>query len=438
MTGDPTMHTPLSRRAALAALTLAMAAPLPVHAEMAATIDRPVTISFYNYNLASANAGADATRELLAGFKAKFPNVTVETVAVPSNEILTRVQADIVAGRQPDVAQLVFRDLIYIASDLGANALEEMVRPDELKAHLSGMFPRGLDLGKIDGKTYGLAYTFSTPILYYNADLFRAAGLDPDQPPKTWAEVAAAGKAIRDKTGKNGFFPGAYGPADGTFVYQSIVMSNGGKVREGNKLTFADAKAGAAVKMLRDMVDSGAHARIDLASASDTMAAGNLGMFLYTSALHASLKKAATGKFDLRVAAMPAFGDLPTAPTNSGSALYVFSKDPLKQRAAYELLKHLTSKEAYTVITAKIGYLPLRLDIVEDPAYLAGWVKDNPAIRPNLEQLQRLTPNIAFPGPNYRQVEKMMMDALRDAVFGAGDPVTVLKAAQSEAQGLMP
>ena len=90
-------------------------------------------------------------------------------------------------------------------------------------------------------------YTFSTPILFYNADLFRQAGLDPDKPPRTWDEVDAAGKAIKEKTGKNGFFPGAYGPTDGTFVYQSLVMSNGGKVRDGNTLTFADKDAADAV-----------------------------------------------------------------------------------------------------------------------------------------------------------------------------------------------
>jgi multiple sugar transport system substrate-binding protein len=426
------------RLAPMLALAALAASAAPAAAEMAKTLDKPVTISFYNYNLATANAGADATRELLAGFKAKFPMVTVETVAVPSNEVLTRVQADIVGGRQPDVAQLVFRDLIYIASDLGGQALEDIVPPAELKAHLAGMIPRGLDLGKVDGKTYGLAYTFSTPILYYNADLFRAAGLDPDQPPKTWGEVAVAGKAIKDKTGKNGFFPGAYGPTDGTFVYQALVMSDGGVVRQGNKLTFADGGAADAVATMRAMVDSGAHARIDPASASDTMASGNLGMFLYTSALHASLKKSAAGKYDLRVTAMPSFGDKPTAPTNSGSALFILSQDPVKQRAAYELMKYLTSKEAYTIITSKIGYLPLRLDIVDDPAYLGDWTKANPAIRPNLEQLNRLTANIAFPGPNYRQVEKMMMDAVREAIFGKADPVKTLKAAQSEAQGLMP
>ncbi|MGO7987839.1 ABC transporter substrate-binding protein [Rhizobium leguminosarum] len=427
-------RTTLKLMGSLAAALL----PLQAFAEMPATVDGPVTISFYNYNLASASAGADATRELLATFKQKFPNITVETVAVPSNEIMSRVQADIVAGQQPDVAQLVFRDLIYIASDLGANALEDMVTPAELKEHLTGMIPQGLELGKVDGKTYGLAYTFSTPILYYNADLFKQAGLNPDNPPKTWADVNAAGKAIKEKTGKAGFFPGAYGPADGTFVYQAIVMSNGGNVRNDNTLTFADGDAADAVKMLRDMVDSGAHARLDVASPADTMASGNLGMFLYTSATYGSFKKAAKDKFDLRMAPMPAFGNKPTAPTNSGSALFVFSKDPAKQRASYELLKFLTSKEAYTVITSKIGYLPLRLDIVDDPQYLGEWVKQNPNFRANLDQLSHLKANIAFPGPNYRQVEKMMMDSVREAVFGSGDPKAALQTAEQDAQNLMP
>ncbi|MBW6422056.1 ABC transporter substrate-binding protein [Rhizobium sp. XQZ8] len=428
-------RTILKLMATLAATSLL---PFGAFAEMPKTVDKPVTITFYNYNLASAGAGSEATKELIANFEKKNPNVKVETIAVPSNEIINRVQADVVAGKQPDVAQLTFRDLIFIASDLGGNALEDMVSPAELKEHLTGIFPKGLELGKVDGKTYGLAYTFSTPILYYNADLFKAAGLDPNNPPKTWADVAIAGKAIKEKTSKNGFFPGAYGPTDGTFVYQSIVMSNGGKVREGDKLTFADKNAAEAVKTMRDMVQSGAHAKIDPASASDTFSAGNMGMFLYTTALLSSVKKSAAGKFDLRLAPMPSFGEKPTAPTNSGSALFVFSKDPAKQRASYELLKYLTSPDAYTIITSKIGYLPLRLDIVDDPNQLGPWAKENPMFRSNLEQLNRLTPNMAFPGPNYRQVEKMMMDSVREAVFGSGDPIATLKTAQEQAQDLMP
>lgn len=407
-------------------------------AQMAEAITEPVTITFYNYNLATASAGADATRELLARFAEENPNITVETIGVPSNEIVTRLQADMAAGMQPDVAQLVFRDLYYIASDLGANALEDMAGQEGYAKLTDGMIPRGVDLGKIDEKTYGLAYTFSTPVLFYNADLFRAAGLDPDNPPRTWAEVKAAAEAIVEKTDAEGFFPGAYGPADGTFVFQAILMSNGGKVRDGNTLTFAEPEGLEAVHMLRDMVDSGAHAGIDPTNPSEAMAAGQLGMFLYTSAVQNTLSKASEGNWELRVAGLPSFGDKPTAPTNSGSALFTFSKDPLKQRASYELMKFLTSKYGYTIITSKIGYLPLRLDIVDDAEFLGPWTETHPLIRPNLEQLSRLTPNVAFPGPNYRQAESMMKEAVAEAVLGTGDVTEVLTAAQQNAQGLMP
>jgi multiple sugar transport system substrate-binding protein len=408
------------------------------HAEMAAEITEPVTITFYNYNLATASAGADATREMIAKFEEENPLITVETVGVPSNEIITRLQADMAAGLQPDVAQLVFRDLIYLSTDLGAQPLEDMAGAAGYAELINGLIPRGVDLGKVDGKTYGLAYTFSTPILYYNADLFRAAGLDPENPPKTWAEVKTAAEAIVEKTDADGFFPGAYGPADGTFVYQGILMSNGGNVRDGNTLTFANEEGIEAVQMLRDMVDSGAHARLDPANPHEAFAAGNLGMYLYTSALQNSLSKSAEGNWELRVAGMPAFGDKPTAPTNSGSALYAFSQDPIKQRAAHELMKFLTSDYGYTIITSKIGYLPLRLDIVDDPNFLGPWTAEHPLIRPNLEQLSRLTPNVAFPGQNYRQAEAMMKEAVTEAVLGTGDVTQTLLDAQANAQGLMP
>jgi multiple sugar transport system substrate-binding protein len=406
-------------------------------AQMAAKVETPVTISFYNYNLASAGVGREATLELIAAFEKANPMIKVEPIGAPSNEVLSRVQADMVAGQDVDVAQLVFRDLIYAAEQLGAQPLED-VAGQELADHAAGFVPAGLALGEVDGKTYGLAYVFSTPIMFINRDLFRAAGLDPDQPPRTWEDVKAAGKAIAEKTGKHGFFPGAYGPTDGTFVYQSIVMSNGGKVRDGNTLTFADKDQADAVAMLRDLMDSGAHARIDVGAHLDTFQSGNLGMFLYTSAVLNRLEAASKGNFDLGLAAMPAFGEKTTAPTNSGSAIFMFSQDPVKQRAAWELMKFLTSDEAYTVITSKIGYLPLRLGTLNDERYLKGWIEANPKYRPNLDQLSNLTPNIAFPGPNYRQVENMMKEAMTEAVFGTGDPRAVLTAAQERAQPLMP
>jgi len=426
--------------AGAAALVLAGAA-LPAFAQaIPAAVDQPVAITYYNYNLASAGNGAEATKKMIADFEAANPNVKVEGIGASAADITSRIQADVAAGRIPDVVQMVFSDLNFTVDNLGAVALEDIVPADELKAHFEGIAANGLQLGVVNGKTYGLAYTFSTPVLFYNADLFKQAGLDPDNPPKTWAEVKAAALAIAEKTDAEGIATGIFGPSAGDWLFQGVLRSNNGPLMSADRKTldFANPASVEAVAMLRDLYDSGAYTNVEIQAAMEGMASGKIGMYLQTSAIQGFLVKGAEGKFDLRATTMPRFGDKPQRPNNSGSALVILSRDPVKQRAAWELMKAMTSKEAYTVITSQIGYLPLRTDIVDDPNYLGDWVKKHPLIKPNLEQLAILERWESFPGPNYRQIQKMMMEGAELAVFGGMEPAEAMRAAQDNAQALMP
>lgn len=427
-------------RKTLLASLLALSSAVPVLAQtMAPSIDQPVTITFYNYNLATAGLGAEATQKLINEFMEANPNVTVEGIGYSSADS-SRIQADLAAGQPVDLVQTVFSDLDFSVHNFGAQALEDIAPADEIKAHLAGMHPNGTKLGVLDGKTYGLAYTFSTPVLFYNADLFRQAGLDPDTPPATWADVKAAALAIEDKTDAEGFSAGITGPSAVDWLFQGVVRSNNGEVisRDRKTLKFAEPEAIEAVQMLRDLNDAGVYEVYEGLGAVDAMSSGSLGMYLQTSALQSGLVKGAEGNFELRSAAMPRFGDKPTRPNNSGSALTIHTTDPLKQRAAWELMKFLTSEHGYTVITSEIGYLPLRPSIVTDPKYLAGWIAEHPLVAPNLEQLDRLEPWDPMPGPNYRQIVKTMMDAVEMSVFGGADVQATMADAQANAQALMP
>lgn len=427
-------------RTTLLASMLALSTALPVLAQtMAPTIDQPVTITFYNYNLATAGLGADATNKLINEFMEANPNVTVTGVGYSSADS-SRIQADLAAGQPVDVVQTVFSDLDFSANNFGAKALEDIAPADEITAHMEGMHPNGTKLGVLNGKTYGLAYTFSTPILFYNADLFTAAGLDPDTPPKTWAEVKQAALTIEENTDAEGFSGGITGAGAADWLFQGIVRSNNGEVisRDRTTLKFGEPEAIEAVAMLRDLSDAGVYETYEGLGAVEAMSAGALGMYLQTSALQGALVTGATDNYVLRSAAMPQFGDKPTRPNNSGSALTIHTADPLKQRAAWELMKFLTSEHGYTVITSEIGYLPLRPAIVTDPAYLAGWIEEHPLVAPNLEQLDRLEPWDPMPGPNYRQIVKTMMDAVEMSVFGGADVQVTMADAQANAQALMP
>jgi len=61
-----------------------------------------------------------------------------------------------------------------------------------------------------EGKIIGMPFNSSTPVLYYNKDAFKAAGLDPEDPPRTWDEVAEAAKVLIDKGVANGGFSTAW------------------------------------------------------------------------------------------------------------------------------------------------------------------------------------------------------------------------------------
>ena len=422
----------------LGALALTISTPVLAQT-MAPSIDQPVTITFYNYNLASAGLGAEATKKLIAEFMEANPYVTVEGIGYSSADA-SRIQADLAAGLPVDLVQTVFSDLDFAVQNFGAQALEDITPADEIAAHLEGMHPNGTKLGVLNGKTYGLAYTFSTPVLFYNADLFTAAGLDPDNPPQTWADLKTAALTIEEKTDAEGFTGGITGPGAVDWLFQGVVRSNNGEVisRDRTTMKFGEPEAVEAVMMLRDLYDAGAYENYDFAGAIEGMAAGKLGMYLQTSALQSSLVAGAEGNYELRATTMPRFGEKPTRPNNSGSALTIHTTDPLKQRAAWELMKFLTSEHGYTVITSEIGYLPLRPAIVDDPNYLQAWVAEHPLVQPNLEQLDRLEPWDPMPGPNYRQIMKTMMDAVEMSVFGGADVEMTLKDAQANAQALMP
>lgn len=404
----------------------------------ASSSDKPVTITFYSYNLATAGQ-KDGTQQLIDEFEAANPNITVEGIPVASSDINAKVQADLAAGTAPDVAQLVFDGLDYIANNFGAKPLEDIVPADELAETFEGFNQNGLKLGQLNGKTYGLPFTFSTPVLFYNASLFEKAGLDPNSPPATWEQVKADALAINKATGASGVQIG--GSAGNDWLVQGIIGSNGGKVLSDDRKTieFGSPEAVEAIQMWQDMVRSGANSKMNDGEAMEAFSQGKLGMFLFTSALQSSFLTASqAGGWELKAAAMPAFGDKATTPVNSGSALFILSNDKAKQEAAWKFLKFVTSERGYTIITSKIGYLPLRPSTLEDSQYLKDWVEQNPLIKPNLAQLDRLSPWLSYPGSNWSQIEQILLEAVQKSIQSTDNVATIMQDAQKRAQDLMP
>jgi multiple sugar transport system substrate-binding protein len=380
----------------------------------------PTTITFSSYNYGTQGAAGTGTQALLDRFAELHPEITVQPQAVATADVLTKTKAATAAGSAPDVVQIGYSKLAEAFDTLTVQSLEA-IAGDGWASSVEGIDPAFLTTGTSGGEVRALPYTVSVPTLFYNADLFRAAGIDPEDPPATIEEVRSAAQAIVD-AGHHGAYFGIVDSGKSDYVTQSVINSAGGSlVTPEGDVGLDSPEAIAGLEAVQELTTEGLQPAVRLEDALSDFANGNLGMFVVSTAVTGQLEAATEGAFELRSAGFPAFGAGEARPTFSGAGLMVLSDDPAKQAAAWELVEFLTSKEGYSMITKDMGYLPLRADIVDDPEYLGEYFEDDDLLVPPLEQLKTVAPYQSFTGPQANQAVVLLQDdavepiVLRDA-----------------------
>ncbi|MBV8083250.1 MAG: extracellular solute-binding protein, partial [Chloroflexi bacterium] len=327
-----------------AAAALAACGGSAAPAAAPASSAQPISIRFDSYNWGAPGVGGQGTQQLIDEFQAANPGITLQPRNVASTDILKSTVAQAAAGDPPDVAQLVLNNIDFVVRNLPVQALDVIAPKVEYDETFKHILPQAAKLGQANGHQYGGPYTFSTPTLFYNADIFKAAGLDPAKPPLTWDDVRTYAQAIKSKTDKAPLNIGGLYGAD--WIAQSLINSNGGTTLSDDRTqaTFNQAPAVDVVKWWQGLVNDGLYPKLSDADAGAAMTNGNVAMYLNTTVLLPAMATAANGKWDLRTSGEPSFGSKPVHPTNSGSALFVLAKDPAKQRAAWEFLRFAASQ----------------------------------------------------------------------------------------------
>lgn len=128
--------------------------------------------------------------QIVQAFQAENPGIVIEVSTAPFSDYFTLLQADVVSGDAPDVFELNFENFVtYAANDTLL----------DISQYLSGeapYYPRALEAFQYNGVQLALPETFSTVLLFYNADLFDAAGIGYPEADWTWEDAAVAGEAI--------------------------------------------------------------------------------------------------------------------------------------------------------------------------------------------------------------------------------------------------
>lgn len=126
----------------------------------------------------------------------------IELTTIPDNQMVTKLATSVQAGDVPD---LISFDLIFMPDFMKAGFLTDLTAELSADPNQAKVAKAFRDLATYDGKLYGTGFTPDVSILLYNKDLFAKAGLDPESPPRTIAQIQEYAKKINDTV------PGAYG-----------------------------------------------------------------------------------------------------------------------------------------------------------------------------------------------------------------------------------
>ncbi len=142
----------------------------------------------------------DLMDKLIVIFEERNPDIKVTQQTFPYENYNTKVASSVPSGQGPNVINLFYGWLpLYIDSGY-LQPLPESVFPN---SRIEDEFFPLVEAAKFDGKYYALPTAVRSLALFWNKDLFKAAGLDPEVPPKTMDEMVSFAKKIA-KTDKSG------------------------------------------------------------------------------------------------------------------------------------------------------------------------------------------------------------------------------------------
>jgi multiple sugar transport system substrate-binding protein len=421
-----TRRTILKGSAASAAL---LAAPLVARAQSAIEL----TVQYPSPNLFQK-----MHEDMKARFEAKHPNVKL-TFRAPYESYedgLQKSLRDAITRSLPDVSYHgVNRQRTLLERDIPVD-LAPFIKSDAEWASL-GFADQMLDLGRIGGKQTGIGTALSTPILYVNVDMLAKAGMKAEDL-TSWDAVIKAAAAM-DKPGDNirgMFFDWTI---TGNWSWQGLVFSHGGQMlsEDEARVAYGDAPGEAAIQLLRRFVDDGKMPDLKPETAFSDFFAGRLGILMQSTAQLARVTREIGGRFALKTVRYPitaANGRIPAG----GKVAMMFTKDPAKQKAAFDYIKFVTGPEGATIMVNNTGYMPSTALPGQREDMLAKFYRENPNWSTTLQQLPVMTGWYAFPGQNALKITDVINDHLQTVVNRTKEALPTLKQMTADVQTLLP
>ena len=275
-----------------------------------------------------------------------------------------------------------------------------------------------------EGKMLSMPFNSSTPVLYYNKEAFKKAGLDPDKPPKTWPEVADYARKLV-KVGYTGFSTAwiSWIQLENFSAWHNVPIGTKANGFGGLDTEFV-FNSPLHVKHIQQLADWQKDkifvygGRRNLGNAK--FSSEEVAMYTESSAGYAGFKK--TCKFDFGTSMLPYWPDAPGAPQNTiigGASLWVMAgHSPEEYKGVATFFNYLSSPAVQADWHQFTGYLPITMAAYELTKEQGVYKKD-PGMETALKQMTLNKPTENSKGlrfGNYVQVRDIIYGDL-EAIF---------------------
>ena len=248
-----------------------------------------------------------------------------------------------------------------------------------------------------NGQMLSFPFNSSTPVFHYNKDAFKAAGMDPETPPKTWPEVALAAAKLKASGHKCPFTTSwqSWTQLESFSAWHNVEFASKGNGMRGNdaRLTFNTPLHVRHIENLANMSKQGLYVYKGRGNAADaTFVSGECAMATGSSALYGSIKR--NSKFAAGIGTLPYYPDTPGTPQNTvigGASLWVMSgKKADEYKGVAQFFAHLSKPDVAAASHQRTGYLPVTLASFE-LTDKSGFYKQNPGTDVSVTQMVRKT-----------------------------------------------
>ncbi len=388
----------------------------------------PVTLTFYHY---ASQTHLLYITPIIEGFQKAYPNITIETVQVASGgyeALAQKILLGKAAGDPPDIGQVGYTYLRTMVDSEACVSLDKFIKEDS-DFDINNLYPAMLGLGQHEGSQYLIPIGTSTPTMFINEDLFKEAGLDVNNPPKSWPEARDAAEKLKAK-GHLGIYWGWQ--ITGNWILQAMVENQGSKMvnPSGTAVAFDDGTGLTALEYIADLTSNDLMPKTD--QGLSTFIAGDLGMWIDSSFQRVNTPKQAN--FTVRMAPMPTpDGSVPKVPAG-GNGVMMFTKDPAKQDAAWKFIRYIAEAEGSRIVADNSGYTPANQKVIAD---LVREFSSDVNYKVTLDQAAKVIPWHAWPGENSGKIAKILRDMQESVVLGQKSPAQAIDEAVREVNALL-